>query len=239
MKIYPDGSRKLTVYNTPKVVFDTGTSSDVISAKNEKNTFTDLELLEIREAERLNKFYQVRTKIKDYCLSNDFNYFWTLTFSEDRYNDSFAYEKLSKWLKKMKRKYGHFQYIFIPERHRDGAIHFHGVTCDFSGSIVDSGVKHRGHIVYNATDWNYGYSTLSKIRNRQKCASYVTKYVTKDLLNTPVLKGKKKYWSSKGLLLPEVVYSPYDLSEGRESDWVSNDGRVSVYTIQNYVVETG
>lgn len=236
VKIYPNGMKKLTVYNTPKIVFDS-VSTDGLGGKEKE--LTDIELFELREAERLNKFYQVRTKIKDYCLSNDFNYFWTLTFSDDRNNDSAAYEKLSKWLKKMKRKYGSFQYIFIPERHKDGAIHFHGVTGGFNGVIKDSGVKHKGHIVYNAVDWIYGYTTLSRIRDRDKCASYVTKYVTKDLLNTPVLKGKKKYWCSKGLLLPEVVYSEENLCEGMEYDWSSEDGRVSIFTIKNYGTETG
>ena len=35
---------------------------------------------------------------------------------------------MSNWLRRMKRKYGKFDYIMIPELHKDGAIHFHGVT---------------------------------------------------------------------------------------------------------------
>ena len=74
---------------------------------------------------------------------------------------------MSNWLRRMKRKYGKFDYIMIPELHKDGAIHFHGVTGGLNAVICDSGVKHKGVTVYNCTDWNHGFTTLTKIRDKE------------------------------------------------------------------------
>ncbi|CAD7358847.1 hypothetical protein HMPREF1208_01925 [Staphylococcus sp. HGB0015] len=42
------------------------------------------------------------------------------------------------------------------------------------------------------------------MRSKSKISSYVTKYITKDLLNTPARKNKRKYWSSNNLTLPTI-----------------------------------
>lgn len=237
-KTYPDGSITYTVYDELLI----SRSGDLLENTGSffgdgKEYLTIEQLAEKREYERQKKIYQVKTKIKDYCLSNDFDYFWTLTFKENRHDDEAAFDKMQKWLKKMRAKYGTFRYLFIPERHEDGAIHFHGVTGGFKGVIEYSGKKHQGkdkkwHRVYNCLDYDLGFSTLSVIRNKKSCASYVTKYVTKDMINTPVRKGKKKYWSSRGLREPVITYSENNLCLGQKPDWVSNDGRVSIFNKQ-------
>lgn len=232
VKIYPDGSKQLTVYKEP-YLRTTGGSGNPGVEKTGSNSemLSDAEKEVLREQERLKKVWSVKTKIKDYCLSNDFDYFWTMTFESERDNDDLAFEKLSKWLAKMRRKYGKFNYIIIPERHSTGEIHFHGVTGGFGGKVVDSGVRHDGHRVYNCPDWEYGFTTLSRIRDKQKCASYITKYVTKNIDTTVVEKGKKKYWSSHGLKEPVVEYTSVDLGLGHEEDWSSKDGSIKIFSL--------
>lgn len=205
IKEYPNGSKVLTVYNNALIVKNNDDSIDVsVIEKNERTA-------EEKELEKLRNLWKIRTKIKDYILCNDFDYFWTLTFDTDRYNYAVAFEKMGKWLRKMRDKYGVFNYIMIPELHKDGAIHFHGVTGGLNAVIRDSGVKHKGVKVYNCTDWEHGFTTLTKIRSREKTASYVTKYVTKEMQNSIVEKGKKKYWCSRGLRLPAVSYTDLNL----------------------------
>ena len=205
IKEYPNGSKVLTVYNNALIVKNNDDSIDVsVIEKNERTA-------EEKELEKLRNLWKIRTKIKDYILCNDFDYFWTLTFDTDRYNYAAAFEKMGKWLRKMRDKYGIFNYIMIPELHKDGAIHFHGVTGGLNAVIRDSGVKHKGVKVYNCTDWEHGFTTLTKIRSREKTASYVTKYVTKEMQNSIVEKGKKKYWCSRGLRLPAVSYTDLNL----------------------------
>lgn len=210
-KTYPDGSYTIYVYKDPMVI--SNAEDDVSGAGGGMKSPEELE--SDREHSRFMNLIRTKTKIKDYCLSNEFNYFWTLTFGEGREDADSSFKKMSKWLEKMRKKHGRFNYIFIPERHADGVIHFHGVTGGFKGKIVDSGVKHRGKKVYNCSDWEYGFSTLSRIVNKKKCASYITKYVTKEMAQEVVGKGKKKYWCSRGLRLPEIEYTSFDLSFGQ------------------------
>lgn len=217
IKNYPDGTKVYTVYKNSLSIDDTAKKENFIESISELKT--DL-TAEEKELEKQRNLWKVKTKIKDYCLSNDFDYFWTLTFGgEDRYDNTVCFKKLDLWLRKMRRKHGKFDYIFIPERHKDGAIHFHGVTGGFAGELVDSGVKHNKATVFNCVDWKHGFSTLTRIRSKKKCASYVTKYVTKDLDQSIVGKGKKKYWCSRGLRLPAVEYSGRNLGLGLEPDY--------------------
>lgn len=206
IKEYPNGTKQLTVYKNALIVKNADDSIDVSLVEKNERTTEEIEL------EKMRNLWKIRTKIKDYALSNEFDYFWTLTFDSDRYNYAVAFEKMGKWLERMRKKYGKFDYIMIPELHKDGAIHFHGVTGGLNAVIRDSGVKHKGVKVYNCTDWEHGFTTLTKIRSREKTASYVTKYVTKEMQNSIVGKGKKKYWCSRGLRLPVVTYSADDLS---------------------------
>lgn len=212
-KEYPDGSRVLTVYKN-SITSDSSNTSDSV-LKSEKLEATPEE----KEFDKQRNLWKVKTKIKDYCLSNQFTFFWNITFATDRYDYAEAFDRMGRWLRKMRDKYGKFDYIFIPETHKDGAIHFHGVTGGFGGRIVDSGRKRKGVKLFNCPEWEYGFTELTAIRSREKCASYITKYVTKEMQNSIVGKGKKKYWCSRGLRLPAVTYSEYDLSLGLEPDY--------------------
>ena len=218
IKIYPDGSTVLTVYKNYKVYRG--------SAEKESRDFDDNVSLnsepktdEEKEYEKLKNLWRIKTKIKDYILSNDFDYFWTLTFKADRYDYDLAFQKMGKWLEKMRKKYGKFDYIMIPELHKDGAIHFHGVTGGLNALIVDAGVKHKGVKVYNCLEWEHGFTTLTKIRDKEKTASYVTKYITKEMQNSIVEKGKKKYWCSRGLRKPDVTFSELNLTPDLKPDY--------------------
>ena len=228
IKIYPDGSTVLTVYKNAIVYRG--------SAEKESDDFDDIEgssfsnncvsvlnseekTDEEKEYEKLKNLWRIKTKIKDYILSNDFNYFWTLTFKDDRYDYDLAFQKMGKWLRRMRDKYGKFDYIMIPELHKDGAIHFHGVTGGLNALIVDAGVKHKGAKVYNCLEWEHGFTTLTKIRSREKTASYVTKYVTKEMQNSIVEKGKKKYWLSRGLRKPDITFTELNLAPDLKPDF--------------------
>ena len=224
IKEYPDGTRHLTVYNN-SIATDVSDPSANASAGVQKEITPE----EIEHTKQRN-LSKVKTKIRDYCLSNNFTFFWTITFEDNRYDYADAFDRMSRWLEKMRKKHGKFDYIMIPETHKDGAIHFHGVTGGFDGQIVDSGVKHKGAKVFNCPEWEYGFTTLTAIRSRKKCASYITKYFTKEMQNTIVGKGKKKYWCSRGLRLPAISYSECDLSLGLEPDY-END-TCSIFIIE-------
>ena len=223
IKIYPDGTTVLIVYKNYRVYRGSAEKEsldvDVLDNSYNVSLYSGEKTEEEKEYEKLKNLWRIKTKIKDYILSNDFNYFWTLTFKDDRYDYDLAFKKMGKWLEKMRKKYGKFDYIMIPELHKDGAIHFHGVTGGLNALIVDAGVKHKGAKVYNCLEWEHGFTTLTKIRDKEKTASYVTKYVTKEMQNSIVEKGKKKYWCSRGLRKPDITFTDLNLTPDLKPDY--------------------
>lgn len=60
-----------------------------------------------------------------------------------------------------------------------------------------------GEPIYNATSFAYGFTTVSRIVSRERCNSYVKKYVEKALGSTE--KFKKRFYYSSNLNVPDVV----------------------------------
>lgn len=206
VKCYNNGVRKLFYYKNKR---QKPTSNPYQKVRRKNSTFDEKKA----EEERRKKSYifEVRNLIKDYILSNDFDMFWTLTFDPKKCNeavsDEYRYIEMNKWLHRMRAKHN---YIAIPERHKSGQIHWHMVTGNLKPNLLDSGKKYKDNKIYNCTDWNHGFSNVQKMRSKSKVSNYVTKYITKDLLDSPVRKGKRKYWCSKGLALPEVYATTYN-----------------------------
>lgn len=202
IKTYPDGTKFIYNYDQPfQINYNLREFEKKIGrVKTEEERKRDLE-----ESRRSNLF-KTKRKVKDYVLSNEFTQFWTFTFGTEREDDERCFSRMRDWLKNQRRKHGPFIYLLVPERHKTGEIHFHGVLGGYPGELVDSGVKHEGNIVYNAVDWRHGYNTVTKIRSQEKAASYMTKYIVKDMDKNVVGKGKKKYWSSQGLREPVIEY---------------------------------
>ena len=192
----------------------------------------DINEEEKKKLRLLQQAFRIKRKIKYYCVANEFDLFWTLTFDDRKVNAKnyeYSRKQLQAWLKYQREKYGKFDYIIIPELHKDGAIHFHGVTGGLNAPIVDSGVKHKGSKVYNCFEWEHGFTTLTKIRNKEKTASYVTKYVTKKMQNSIVGKGKKKYWLSQGLRKPDITFTDLNLAPDLKPDF-QND-MIAIYKL--------
>ena len=60
-----------------------------------------------------------------------------------------------------------------------------------------------GLTVYNVTTFPYGFSTATRIASRERCNSYVKKYVEKALGSTEIF--KKRFYYSKNLNVPTIV----------------------------------
>lgn len=57
--------------------------------------------------------------------------------------------------------------------------------------------------VYNLNNFEFGYTTAMRIKDPQRVATYIAKYLTKDI---SVPKGRKCYWASRSLAKPVVEY---------------------------------
>lgn len=175
------------------------------------------ELSEERSEKSLEKsMSRTVSQIYEVSRANTWDYFITLTFNR-KILDSSDYDLLSKkvgtWLKNLKARYApDLKYLIVPELHKDGIhYHFHAVIAN-TGDIkfVDSGIKKKGHIIYNMPNWKYGWSTASKVVDSNRVSSYITKYITKELCS--LSKNRNRYWCSQNCDRANVkVYNlPYE-----------------------------
>ena len=146
-------------------------------------------------------------KIYDIARANTWEWFVTLTFNPelvDSFNYSAVVKKLSLWLNNMRKKCPEMKYIVVPEKHKSGRWHFHGLFSNIDNmDFVDSGKTDNGKVIYNLGNYKLGWSTATEIEDTHRASSYMCKYITKDLCS--VTMGKKRYWASRNVNLPEVI----------------------------------
>lgn len=105
-----------------------------------------------------------------------------------------AWAKLST---RLRRKIPGIQYLMVPEKHEDGRLHVHGVASD---GIPERWLKD------NARECGLGYQAATgEIENPRRVASYVTKYLVKQLESTDWPKHFRRVRTSRGWPKPEPV----------------------------------
>lgn len=199
-----------------KVDYFTGeVKEESMGSRGEKqyNPFADdcERMVEMSDPERSRSVSHARTihKIYDIARSNRWEWFVTLTFNKElvkRYDYSDCTKKLSQWLKNGRKICPNMKYIVVPELHKDGAWHFHGLFSDCDGLQFEVAKGHfddEGRQIYNVGKYKFGWTTAVQIDDQRKTCSYITKYVTKELCG--LTKGKKHYWASRNVSLPEVI----------------------------------
>lgn len=194
VKIYPNGKYHLTVFS--RDIFNDGWEDMRPKEPREKQVY---ETLNPRE----DSLKRSKGKIFDIALSNKWDYMITLTLDGskiDRYDRKAIIKPFTKWLNNMVNRRG-LKYLIVPEYHKDGAIHFHGLINDSlhmeqSGTykvpwtkkpVKASTVKAHGfkledvRPVLNITDYKFGFSSAVKIDDNVEAVSkYMTKYTCKD-----------------------------------------------------------
>ena len=170
-----------------------------------------------------------RRTIRDLILCNSFDYFCTFTFNADkvdRYNFKLCKQKITKAFDNYKSRYSpDFRYLLVPEFHKDGGVHFHGMVrglrpkdLSVPKQIYKRNKKNgKLELVPNTkgyVDWTYyskklGFFSCSKIKDYEKCARYVSKYVTKELVNLAL--GQRIFMASTHLRRPELVFDCDDM----------------------------
>lgn len=150
-----------------------------------------------------NSISRAKTAVREYALCNKWEYFCTFTLDENKQNrfDLKEWKKaFGNWIGHYNRKYGaDLVYLFIPEQHVSGAWHGLGLL---SGVSEQSLVRNEyGYLDLPYYRNRFGYISLSPIRDAERCASYVSKYITKSANGTAeqLEKGARLYLSSRGL----------------------------------------
>ena len=155
---------------------------------------------------------RARVAVRDLGLCNEWAYFVTLTLDRrriDRYDAAEVVHHLNGWLDNRVRRDG-LAYVLVPERHKDGAIHFHGFF-NAALPVVDSGHKDSGgHAVYNLPAWGWGFSTaIALYGDRAAAVGYCCKYVAKQQEKI----GGRWYYSGGELRRPDVEWTDVDFDE--------------------------
>ena len=160
-----------------------------------------------------------RTKnmVYNYARGNVWEWFITLTFDRkkiDRYDYNVCSKAVRKWLQNMRRMYApDLMYLIIPEMHKDGAFHFHGLLSNTGTMAFNKGCNvHTGELlctksglqIYNFGNYKLGFSTATAITSTEKASSYVTKYITKEMAART--KGVRRCYPSQNLKKPVRSY---------------------------------
>jgi len=166
---------------------------------------------------------RTHSKLKDYILTNEFTHFATFTISPDvcdRYDDTTVRKKIKSFHTNIRRN-SSLGYITVPERHKDGALHFHTLFSNFHLELHDTGHKDSsGRTRYNIKEYNLGFHDITVISDIQATANYVRKYISKSFYsNEPY---KQRYFASQNLKKPEVFHN-MDLNDLPLDDFVDLD----------------
>lgn len=198
IKKYDDNNYELIVKK-----FNSGVSLDPFKDKPEQQE-NDFKLD--------NNLSRARTNIFDISMSNNFDYFITLTLNPQNTNvfdlDGFinTFGQFIRDYRKKNRKRGFedpVQYLLIPEQHKTGAWHMHGLIKGIPKE--DLFINSNGYLDWGEYKKRFGYVSLSPVKSKIGVSKYITKYISKSLAFHKDRKHKKLYYSTRGLKRAETI----------------------------------
>lgn len=165
-------------------------------------------------------FSRARSMVLQYALCNPWDYFFTGTLDRRKYNrhdlDVFS-SHLMQWIRDKRKSYeSKFQVLLVPERHKNGAWHIHGLIYGLPDCVLcpfqpPAPVKLIEGDFLNWPDYQkkFGFCSLAPIRDPVATAFYVTKYISKDISQRENDLGKHLYFHSRPLRKAEPVSDVY------------------------------
>lgn len=150
-------------------------------------------------------FNRTKNKIYNYARDNKWDWFITFTFDPQKI-DSFNYDEVVSCMSAFFLFLKHnsktnTKYLVVPEKHKSGRYHLHGVFSDidmslwkfkFSGHYTENGMP-----IFNIDGFPFGFTTATYVESTTRVAHYIAKYITKDMFDS--IKNKKRYWSTRNI----------------------------------------
>lgn len=155
-------------------------------------------------------FCRARSMVLQYALCNDWDYFFTGTLDKMKFNryelDSFQ-KRLSQFIRDKRKAYGtQLSFLLVPEQHKDGAWHMHGLISGIPDSVLrrfrpPEPQKLVDSEYLNWPDYmqKFGFCSLGPIRHPVATSFYISKYVSKELSRRGGALGKHLYFHSRPL----------------------------------------
>lgn len=162
-------------------------------------------------AEKLSQsLTRAKSVVTQIAICNEWQYFFTGTLSPQKVNryDLSVWKSMSQWLRDQNKKYHtHVKYLILPEKHEDGAWHFHGLlsgvpaqwVSEFVPGIHPQYLIDKGFLNWPAFEKKWGYCSLGEVRSNIGVSLYITKYITKDVARNVTALGAHVYYASIGL----------------------------------------
>lgn len=169
---------------------------------------------------------RTKSRIFELALCNSFSYFCTFTFAKgngfNRKNLKECYKAFSDYIRVLNRKDKYnIRYLIIPEKHKDGSWHFHGLlsglpSCALHFFSCDDWDLSKGRKLpyrliravragekvcsWTGASSRFGWNTLMPVKSAVAVSKYITKYITKSLCSDLACEsGSHLYYCSKGL----------------------------------------
>lgn len=196
VKFYREGLYKLVKWKCPH---------GIRGAAGEKEQHSHDEKLDAAVSRARSVVYQL-------AVCNDWDYFFTGTLSpklNDRDNLFSFRSRFAHWVRNLRKKpgYENLAYLLIPEKHKNGGWHVHGLIRGLPDSALSPFVRglHPRHLVeagflnWNAFEKKFGFCSLDSIHNLEDVSGYLTKYISKDMSASVVEVGGHTYFCTRGL----------------------------------------
>ena len=159
---------------------------------------------------------RARRTVLELGLCNDWKYFATFTIADDKHDRKDLqtfHSRFLTWLRYMRKKYPDvsIRFVLVPEQHKDGSWHMHGLFSDISSLLIsfkdlaDRGesvpwkLVKNGYYNWEAYQNKFGFCSFGVIRNKVAVGFYIVKYISKSLKESAVPVGLDLYYPSRGL----------------------------------------
>ncbi len=167
---------------------------------------------------------RTRSTIYELSSCNPWEFFVTMTLDAhkyDRFNLKKFHKDLSQYIRDFNKKYRLcIKYLLIPEKHNNGAWHFHGFFMGLPKNFLHkfsvnehlpNKLLDRIHAGKNVYTWpayvnKFGFSNFEPIDNLEAVSKYITKYITKDFIESITELNAHKFYASQGLKKAEVLH---------------------------------
>ena len=173
-------------------------------------------------------FCRAKSMVLQYALCNPWDFFFTGTLDPAKFNrydlDSFQ-QRLSQFIRDKRKSYGtQLSFLLVPEQHKDGAWHMHGLI----SGIPESALRRfrppepQKLVESDYLNWpdymqKFGFCSLGPIRHPVATSFYISKYVSKELSQRGGDLGKHLYFHSRPLDKAVHVSDVYIYNSGLDA----------------------
>lgn len=187
---------------------------------------------------------RAKNRVYELAMCNEWEYFATFTINGDKWPRNKLhefYQKFSKWLNNFNsRNNCSIKYVIIPELHKDEKNwHFHGLIkgipsnelTKFVAGVHPIKLVNSDYLNWQSYEKKFGFCSFGKVKDAEKVAVYVTKYITKQLTDSKIEMGKHLYYASQGLQGRELVYDDVYYPKA-EQEWDFENDFVCIKTLK-------